>query len=69
MKKNLAQRAVAGSLGTAALLATVFGSGIMTERLADGTVALLANTVATGGGLVALILTFGSTLCYFAPTY
>jgi glycerol uptake facilitator-like aquaporin len=44
------------------LLATVVGSGIMAERLAGGNVAvaLLANTVATGAGLVALILTFGS---------
>ena len=43
------------------LLATVVGSGIMGERLAGGNVAiaLLANTFATGAGLVALILTFG----------
>jgi glycerol uptake facilitator-like aquaporin len=43
------------------LLATVVGSGIMGERLAGGNVgiALLANTLATGAGLVALILTFG----------
>ena len=43
------------------LLATVIGSGIMAERLAGGNVALalLANTIATGAGLVALILTFG----------
>lgn len=43
------------------LLATVVGSGIMAERLAGGNtaVALLANTVATGAALVALILTFG----------
>ena len=48
-------------LGTALLLATVVGSGIMGERLAGGNVAiaLLANTLATGAGLVALILTFG----------
>lgn len=52
----------AEALGTAGLLATVVGSGIMAERLAGGNVAvaLLANTVATGAGLVALILTFGS---------
>jgi glycerol uptake facilitator-like aquaporin len=44
------------------LLAVVVGSGIMGESLAGGNVAiaLLANTVATGAGLVALILTFGS---------
>jgi len=48
-------------VGTAFLLATVVGSGIMGERLAGGNVAiaLLANTLATGAGLVALILTFG----------
>jgi len=49
------------ALGTAFLLATVVGSGIMAERLSGGNVALalLANTIATGAGLVALILTFG----------
>ena len=52
---------MAEALGTALLLATVVGSGIMAERLAGGNVALalLANTIATGAGLVALILTFG----------
>lgn len=49
------------AVGSAFLLATVVGSGIMGERLAGGNVAiaLLANTLATGAGLVALILTFG----------
>jgi glycerol uptake facilitator-like aquaporin len=58
---TLARRVVAEGLGTALLLATVVGSGIMGERLAGGNVAvaLLANTLATGAGLVALILTFG----------
>jgi glycerol uptake facilitator-like aquaporin len=58
---SLARRTVAEGLGTAILLATVVGSGIMAERLAGGNVdvALLANTVATGAALVALILTFG----------
>ena len=58
---SLSRRIVAEGLGTALLLATVVGSGIMGERLAGGNVAiaLLANTVATGAGLVALILTFG----------
>jgi glycerol uptake facilitator-like aquaporin len=58
---SLARRAVAEGVGTALLLATVVGSGIMGERLAGGNVAiaLLANTIATGAGLVALILTFG----------
>jgi glycerol uptake facilitator-like aquaporin len=43
------------------LLTAVVGSGIMAERLAGGNVAiaLLANAIATGGALVALILTFG----------
>jgi glycerol uptake facilitator-like aquaporin len=52
---------VAEALGTALLLAAVVGSGIMGERLAGGNVAiaLLANTLATGAMLVALILTFG----------
>ena len=57
----MARRAVAEALGTAFLLAAVIGSGIMGERLSGGNVAiaLLANTVATGAALVALILTFG----------
>ena len=57
----MARRAVAEALGTAFLLAAVVGSGIMGERLAAGNVAvaLLANTIATGAALVALILTFG----------
>jgi len=55
------RRAVAEALGTTFLLAAVIGSGIMGERLSGGNVAiaLLANTVATGAALVALILTFG----------
>jgi glycerol uptake facilitator-like aquaporin len=59
---SLARRVVAEAIGTALLLAAVVGSGIMGERLAAGNVAvaLLANTLATGAGLVALILTFGS---------
>lgn len=58
---TLVRRSVAEAVGTALLLATVVGSGIMGERLAGGNVAiaLLANAIATGGGLVALILTFG----------
>lgn len=62
MKQTLARRVIAETIGTAGLLATVVGSGIMAERLAGGNVAvaLLANTTATGAGLVALILTFGS---------
>jgi glycerol uptake facilitator-like aquaporin len=55
------RRAVAELLGTAFLLAAIVGSGIMAERLAGGNVAiaLLANTMATGAALVALILAFG----------
>jgi glycerol uptake facilitator-like aquaporin len=51
----------AEAMGTALLLATVVGSGIMGDRLASGTVAiaLLANSIATGTGLIALVLTFG----------
>jgi glycerol uptake facilitator-like aquaporin len=58
---SLARRLVAEGVGTALLLATVVGSGIMGERLAGGNVAiaLLANTLATGAALAALILTFG----------
>lgn len=60
-RPDLSRRAVAELLGTALLLAAVVGSGIMGERLAGGNVAiaLLANTLATGAALVALILTFG----------
>lgn len=58
---RLSQRLTAEGVGTALLLAAVVGSGIMAERLAGGNVAvaLLANTLATGAALVALILTFG----------
>ena len=61
MKFNLRARLVAEFTGTAFLVAAVIGSGIMGERLAGGNVAiaLLANTIATGAALVALILTFG----------
>ena len=61
MNISLARRVVAEFLGTALLVATVIGSGIMADRLANGNVALalLANTLATGAALVALILAFG----------
>ncbi|MFP3565638.1 MIP/aquaporin family protein [Paraburkholderia sp. SIMBA_030] len=57
---RLRQAIGAEFVGSAMLLATVVGSGIMGERLAGGNVAiaLLANTIATGAGLVALIATF-----------
>ena len=61
MDPERARRLVAEAIGTAMLLAAVVGSGIMAERLGGGNqaLALLANTVATGAALVALILTFG----------
>lgn len=61
MRFTLHARMTAEFVGTAFLLAAVVGSGIMGERLSGGNVAiaLLANTVATGAALVALILTFG----------
>jgi glycerol uptake facilitator-like aquaporin len=59
--KSLSARStISEALGTALLLATVVGSGIMAERLAGGNVAiaLLANAIATGAALYALIVTF-----------
>ncbi|HYE13317.1 MAG TPA: aquaporin, partial [Pyrinomonadaceae bacterium] len=58
---SLARRVTAEAVGTGMLLAAVVGSGIMGERLSGGNVAvaLLANTVATGAALIALILAFG----------
>ena len=57
----MVRRAVAEAVATAFLLAAVVGSGIMGQQLSGGNIAiaLLANTVATGAALVALILTFG----------
>lgn len=59
---TLTRRVAGEGIGTAALLAAVVGSGIMGERLAGGNVAiaLLANAIATGAALAALILTFGA---------
>ncbi len=61
MRFSFWRKIVAEFLGTAFLLAIVVGSGIMGEKLAQGNsaIALLANTLATGAGLVFLILTFG----------
>jgi glycerol uptake facilitator-like aquaporin len=58
---RLVQRLGAEGLGTAFLLATVIGSGIMAERLAGGNqaLALLCNTLPTGAILVVLITIFG----------
>src|SRR3954467_4042945 len=55
------QKVFAEGLGTALLLAIVIGSGIMAARLAGGNaaIALLANTLATVGGLYVLIEVFG----------
>jgi glycerol uptake facilitator-like aquaporin len=55
------RRFVAEALGTAFLLATVVGSGITAERLADDNLALalLCNTIPTGAILAVLILTLG----------
>jgi glycerol uptake facilitator-like aquaporin len=57
-----ARKFVAEALGTAMLLAAVVGSGIMGERLSGGNIAiaLLANAIATGAALVAIILAFGA---------
>ncbi len=57
MNQSLVKRLVAEAVGTSFLLAAVVGSGIMGERLAGGNVAiaLLANTLATGAALAALI--------------
>jgi glycerol uptake facilitator-like aquaporin len=59
---SLRKAFLAELIGTAFLLAIVVGSGIMGERLANGNnaIALLANSLATGAGLVALIITFGT---------
>lgn len=61
MTTSLARRVAAEFIGTSFLVATVVGSGVMGERLANGNsaIALLANTLATGAALVALICTFG----------
>jgi len=58
---SLRQALAAEAIGTAFLLAIVVGSGIMGEKLAGGNagLALLANSIATGGGLYALIVMFG----------
>ncbi|OFW03476.1 MAG: MIP family channel protein [Acidobacteria bacterium RIFCSPLOWO2_02_FULL_68_18] len=59
--RTSARQLAAEGIGTSLLLAAVVGSGIMGERLAGGNVAiaLLANTLATGAALIALILAFG----------
>ncbi len=61
MSSTLSRASAAEAVGTALLVATVVGSGIMAERLAGGNVALalLGNTLATGSMLAVLILVFG----------
>ena len=61
MKASTTQRAAAEALGTAFLLATVIGSGIMAQRLSGGNdaLALLCNTLPAGAILTVLILIFG----------
>ncbi len=61
MNESFARRLTAEFIGTAMLVATVIGSGIMAEHLSGGNmaIALLANTLATGAMLVALIVTLG----------
>jgi len=58
---NSSRKVIAEFLGTAGLLIVVVGSGIMGETLSGGNaaIALLANSIATGAGLYALIQTFG----------
>ena len=61
MSASRSRAIVAEAIGTALLVATVIGSGIMAERLANGNVALalLGNTLSTGCMLVVLVLTLG----------
>jgi arsenate reductase len=62
MDRDLARKATAEAVGTALLVAIVVGSGIFAQRLSpnDLGLELLENSIATGAGLVALILAFGS---------
>ena len=62
MGSTLGRRVTAEATGTALLVAAVIGSGILAERLSPGQAGLqlLVNSLATAGGLVALILAFGS---------
>jgi glycerol uptake facilitator-like aquaporin len=61
MDLPISRRAAAEALGTAFLLAAIVGSGIMGQRLSGGNagLALLANSIATGAALLALIRIFG----------
>jgi glycerol uptake facilitator-like aquaporin len=66
---NLSKKLFSEFLGTAGLLAVVVGSGIMGEKLSGGNdaLALLANSIATGAGLVFLILSFSAISAHFNP--
>ena len=59
----LAKRLTAQTIGTGLLVAAIIGSGIMAEKLSGGNVALalLANTLATGAALIALILAYAAS--------
>ena len=60
MQVTVSRKLVAEALGTALLVMAVVGSGIMAQRLAqDPAIALLCNTLATAGALVAILLVFG----------
>jgi len=61
LRRTLVARLLAEALGTAILVATVVGSGIMAERLAGGNqaIALLGNTIPTGAILVVIITILG----------
>lgn len=62
LNRDLARKATAEAVGTALLVAVVVGSGIFAQRLSPDDVGLqlLESSIATGTGLVALILAFGS---------
>jgi arsenate reductase len=62
LHRDLARKATAEAVGTALLVAVVVGSGIFAQRLSPGDVGLqlLENSIATGAGLIALIVAFGS---------
>ena len=61
LDRGLARRATAEAVGTGLLVAVVVGSGIFAQRLSphDAGLQLLENSIATGAGLIALILAFG----------
>src|SRR2546423_1655938 len=62
MDRDLARKATAEAVGTGLLVAIVVGSGIFAQRLSSGDAGLelLESSIATGAGLVALILAFGA---------